>query len=808
MTNHWIDIKNADVVLIFGSNAAENHPVSFRWVTEAMEKGAKLISVDPRFTRTSSAAHIYAPLRSGTDIAFIGGMINYVIQNNRYHEDYIVNYTNAAAIVNAEFKDPGELDGLFVGYDENKRSYDTSKWQYQLEPESPAPEGAASKPIRFPQEDRTLQNPNCVFQIVKKHYSRYDPDTVSKITGTPKDVFLRVCELYASTGEPGKSGTIMYAMGQTQHTVGTQNVRALAILQLLLGNIGVAGGGVNALRGLFNVQGSTDMSLLSNMLPGYLSLPDQTRHPTLKDYVAKETPVTSYWNNRPNFFVSLLKAWWGNAASKENDFAFDYLPKSNGNYSWIPLFEAMYAGKIKGLLVLGQNPAVSGADLPVVREALGKLDWMVVSDLWETETASFWKRPGVKPADINTEVFLLPAAASFERSGSITNSGRWIMWRWKAIDPLGDAKPDLWMLDQVYKAIRKAYEGSRAARDKPILDLNWNYGDDPDYETVAKEVNGYDLNTGKLVAGFAALKADGTTSCGNWIYSGFYPADSTNKAAGRDNRDPSGLGFYQGWGFAWPANRRILYNRCSTQPDGTPWNPNKRVIWWDANEKKWVGNDVPDFAPRKAPDAKRNPTAVGLASLGGTDAFIMKTDGKGWTFAPSGVVDGPLPEHYEPLESPTGNILSRTNFNPASKIWRPEEVGKFDKYPIVGTTYRLSEHMQAGGMSRNLPWLAELMPELFVEMGRALAKEKDIANGDRVIINTARGQVKAIALVTDRFRPFNVDGKTIHQIGVPWHFGYAGIIVGDSANLLTPHVGDANTMMPEYKAFLCDVQKA
>ncbi len=808
MTNHWIDVKNADVILVFGSNAAENHPVSFGWVMDAVDKGAKLISVDPRFTRTSSVAHLYAPLRSGSDIAFIGGMINYVIQNKRYNEEYVVSYTNAATIVSADFKGPGDLDGLFVGYNEKNRAYDASKWQYQLEPEQPPPEGATTKPLRFPREDRTLQDSNCVFQLMKKHYSRYDPDTVSRITGTPKEVFLKVCELYASTGEPEKAGSIMYAMGQTQHTVGTQNVRALAILQLLLGNIGVAGGGVNALRGLFNVQGSTDMSLLSNMLPGYVGLPEQAKHPRLKDYIEKETPAVSYWNNKPAFFVSLLKAWWGNAATKENDFAYDFLPKANGNYSWIPLFEAMHAGKINGLIVLGQNPAVSGADQSIVRAALGNLDWLVVSDLWETETMSFWKRPGVNPAQIRTEVFALPAAASVERSGSVTNSARWIMWRWKAIDPPGDAKPDLWMLDRLYKAIRKAYKDSTTPKDRPILDLNWSYGDGPEYDAVAKEVNGYDLSQGKLAPGFAALKADGTTSCGNWIYSGFYPDGNTNKAAGRDNKDPSGLGFHPGWGFAWPANRRILYNRCSTKPDGTPWNEKKKVIWWDANQKKWIGNDVPDFVPTKAPDAKRNPQALGLAALGGTDAFIMKTDGKGWTFAPAGIVDGPLPEHYEPLESPVGNALSQVNFNPASKVWRPDEVGKTDKFPIVGTTYRLSEHMQAGAMSRNLPWLAELMPELFVEIGTELASEKGIKSGDLVVVRTARGEVTGTALVTTRFKPFTIEGKIIHQIGIPWHFGYVGIITGDSANVLTPHVGDANTMMPEYKAFLCNVEKA
>lgn len=796
MTNHWIDIKNADVILIIGSNAAENHPIAFFWVTEAIKEGAKLISVDPRFTRTSSLAHIYAPLRSGTDIAFIGGMVRYILEKRLYNKEYVREYTSAPLLINESFGFNPKT-GLFTGYDPKTRNYDKSTWSYQVDEKGNL------------KRDPTLQDPHCVFQLLKKHYARYDLDTVSKITGTPKDKLELVYRTYAATGARGKAGTIMYAMGGTQHTYGTQNVQSYAIVQLLLGNIGIAGGGVNALRGLVNVQGSTDMCLLFHILPGYLQAPvdgDQSLAQYLERVTPKSTDPKSvnWWKNYPKYMVSLLKAWYGDAARKENEFAYRYLPKRGANYSHIALFEAMYEGKINGFYVMGQNPAVGGPNANMERRALEKLDWLVVTDLWETETAAFWKRPGTDPKAIKTEVFLLPAASAIEKEGSVTNSGRWLQWRWKAVEPAGEAKEDTWIINQLMLRLKKLYAAKGGAFPEPILALTWNYGmDNVAIHKVAKEVNGFALadlsddkgvvvaKAGEQVANFTVLRDDGSTACGNWIYSGSY-TQAGNLIARRNRVDSSGIGLYSEWGWAWPVNRRILYNRASVSPDsGQPWNPKRPVIRWDAAAKKWIG-DVPD----------------GPAPAGTVYPFIMKPEGVARLFAP-GLADGPFPEHYEPWESPVENLLSSTQFDPAFKIWTSEmdHKGEAEKYPIVATTYRLTEHMQAGAMSRNLPWLVELQPDLFVEISKELAKDKGIKSGDRVTVESARGRATGIAIVTARFKPFQVNGRIVHQIGIPWHWGYEGLSKGDSANVLTPHVGDANTMMPEYKAFLCDIRK-
>lgn len=814
MTNHWIDIKNSDAVMVIGANPAEQHPAAFLWIFEAMKKGAKLIVVDPRIGRTAAKADVYVPIRSGTDIAFMGGIINYVIQNELYHKEYIVNYTNAAKLVNPAFKGPADLDGLFSGYNADKKTYDTSTWAYQTP--------AATDP--------TLQNPNCVFQIMKRHYARYTLDKVSAITGASKEQIEQVAKLFAETGKPGASGTIIYAMGGTQHTVGTQNVRVYAILQLLLGNVGMAGGGVNALRGESNVQGSTDMALLFQDLPGYLGLPTD-KQPDLATF-NKKFPTTGYLANGPKFFTALMKAWWGDKATKDNDYAFQYLPKSSGNYSWIPLFEAMYAGTIKGLYIMGQNPAVCGPNARMERKALENLEWMAVAELFHTETTDFWKAPGVDPKNVKTEVFLIPAREAFEKEGSITNSGRIIQWRPQVAFPHGEQKTDIWILTKLTRALKELYKGSTAAKDRPILDLNWDYGpgDEPDVKLIAREINGYALEDvkdkddkvlvtkGKTIPGFATIASAvdaGTVACGNWLMSGYFAEvdDGTGKkmpaSMRRNSADPSGIGSTLNWAFAWPANRRVLYNRASCKPDGTPWNPKKALIWWDPAQKKWVGNDVPDFAPTKAPDAPAKPGGTGLDALSGIDPFIMKTDGTGWAFAPSGLNEGPLPEHYEPLESPTKNLLSSVNLNPVVKVWDSEmdKVGKPEDFPIVATTYRLVEHWQAGAMSRNLPWLAEVQPSMFVEISQELANDKGIKSGDTVEVSSARGSIKAVAIVTKRLRPFTIAGKTVHQIGMPWHYGWVGLATGASANYLTPHVGDGNTMMPEYKAFLVNVKK-
>ncbi len=823
MTNHWIDIRNADRIMIIGSNAAENHPISFKWVTEAIDRGAKLISVDPRFTRTSSKAHIYAPLRSGTDIAFINGMIKFVLDDieaspENYNLEYIREYTNASFLVDRGFKMPGDLDGVFSGYDPDARKYDKKTWKYQFDADG------------IPKKDKSLANPRCVFQLLKKHIARYDADKVCGITGTPKDTYLEVCRTFAESGKTGMAGTIMYAMGATQHTHGTQNIRAYAILQLLLGNMGIAGGGINALRGESNVQGSTDMCLLFHILPGYLKTPDEKDDSidtySQRYYEGKNSDPKSadWWGNARKYIVSLLKAWYGPNATSENDFAFNYLPKRvvGKDYSHISLFEAMYDGDIKGLFCMGQNPAVGGPNAGKERDALDKLDWLVCADLWPTETANFWRRPlcndspdKVNSAEINTEVFLLPAAASVEKEGSITNSGRWSQWRYAAVHPVGQAKSDLWLLDRLFQAVTARYKNAGGPLAGAILDMQWDYGtqDEPDVHLVAKEINGYNIETGELQPSFGKLAADGTTSSGNWLYCGSY-TEKGNMAARRVGLDPTNIGMFPEWAWCWPVNRRIIYNRASVDPKGQPWDSEHPVVAFTGVAvdgkyvtKKWIG-DVPDggWYPLQNPDGSERDDAK--------YPFIMKPEGHARIFG-MGRADGPFPEHYEPLESPlTANPMGHGKMlSPAVKLWfkdRPEgnEVGSPDEFPIVATTYRVTEHWQAGAMTRNLDWLNELMPQVFVEMSEELAEEKGIKNGDRIYVKTARGLLGGAACVTKRLRPFDLNGKIVHQIGVPWHWGYIGKSRGCSANTMTPHIGDANTMIPEYKAFLCNIEKS
>jgi len=797
MTNHWIDLKNTDCAMIIGSNAAENHPISFKWLMKAKEeRGAKIISVDPRFTRTSAKADVYAAIRPGTDIAFIGGLINYILQNELYWKDYVVNYTNASAIVSDGYTFE---DGLFSGYDPINKKYAVDTWTIKKGPDD--------KPLK----DATLQNPRTVFQLMKKHYSRYGVDTVTGITGVSKDAFLKVAKAFAATGSPDKSGTILYAMGITQHTVGSQNIRALAILQLLLGNIGLPGGGINALRGESNVQGSTDIALLSHLLPGYIGAPtNMPEYASLKAYLEKETPKTGFWSNKPKFMVSLLKAWWGDSATAPSEFAYQYLPKRDAktDYTHIGVFEAMYDGKINGLFLFGTNPLVGGPNANKESKAMENLDWMVVADLWETESAVFWKRPGAHPNKIKTEVFFLPAASSIEKEGSISNSGRWIQYRWQAVKPVGDSKSDLWMIDQIARRAKELYKDSALPQDEPIKYLTWDFGkgDGPDIDKIALEMGGFETVTGKPMATFADLKEDGSTSCGIWIWGGIMK-EGKYLARRRDNKDESGIGSYLNWSYAWPVNRRILYNRCSADIAGRPWSEDKKIIWWDplaidpktGKPGKWVGKDVPDFKLTLAPTDIKG---------GGTKPFIMQATGLGALFTDK-MKEGPFPEHYEPFESPFKNAISSQGLNPAVKVPKTSmnNRGEASKFPCVGTTYRVSEHWQAGAMSRNLPWLAELMPTTFAEISPSLAKARGIKNGDKVKVTSARGEVDAYALVTVRMQPLNVNGKKVEIIGIPWHFGFQGIATGDSANKLTAHIGDANTGIPEYKVFLAETKK-
>lgn len=800
MTNHWVDMMNADVVMIMGSNAASCHPISARWIQKAKDKGAILIVADPRYTRTAAYGDVYVKFRSGTDIAFVSGMINYALQNDYVHKEYVVNYTDAAFIVAEGY---GFHDGLFTGYNPAKREYDAKKvkelWTYELDASG------------IPKRDPSLQHPRCVYQLMKKHFSRYDMETVCNITGTPIEDYRKACQHYTSTWVPDRVGTWLYAMGATQSTHGTQNIRTYAIMQLLLGNIGRAGGGVNAMRGESNVQGSTDHALLFHLLPGYLKCPTE-KEQTLADYIDHFTPKSSdpksanWWQNTPKYIVSMLKAWYGDKATPENQFCFNYLPKATGNLSHIPLFEAMYEGKLKGLFILGQNPAVGGPNASKERKALEKLEWMVAADLFETETASFWKAPGVDPKSIKTEVFLLPACSSVEKEGSITGSGRWAQWRWRAIHPVGESRSDLRIVSELCKALKKEY-AKGGAFPEPILDLAWDYGsgEEPDPNLVAREINGRFLKDadfpdkkksfkkGQQVPSFAFLKDDGSTACGTWIYCGSY-TDDGNMMARRDSKDsPQGIGLFPNWAWCWPVNRRILYNRASVDPQGRPWDPKRWVIRWNPALKDGKGDWEGDVPDGPWPPGDKHP-------------YIMVPSGHAQLFAAS-LKDGPFPEHYEPLESPVKNPMSSVQFNPAVKIWEPDKIGTPDKYPVVATTFRMAEHWQAGAMTRNVPWLVELVPDVFIQIGTALADRLGVSTGDRVVIDSARGSMEAYALITSRIEPLKVDGRTVDQIAIPWHFGFAGLATGDSANMLTPHVGDANTTIPEYKVFLCNVTK-
>ena len=799
MTNHWIDMVNADVVLIMGGNPAEDHPIAMNWLTRTKERGAYVLHVDPRFNRTSSIADVFAKLRSGTDIAFVGGMINYAIANNRIQQEYVREYTNASWIVGDGY---GFADGLFDGYDPKARRYDRARWAYAVDQQGQ------------PRRDPTLKHPRCVYRLLAQHFSRYDPDTVCRITGTPKDVYLRVCDLYTSTFAPDRAGTWLYAMGTAQHSHGTQNIRSYAILQLLLGNIGVAGGGVNAMRGESNVQGSTDQGLSNDALPGYLKLPVEA-DVDLKTYLKRVTPVATHrasanWlQNTPKYVVSLLKAWWGEHAQRDNEFAFSYLPKlgpgfQGQGYAFLALTQAMLAGEMKGLFCFGQNPAVGGANARLIRAGLDKLEWMVVADLFEHETASFWKRPGVDPTRIPTEVFMLPATSGVEKEGSIVNSGRWAQWRVRAVKPIADCRPDLDIVDGIAQAVKRAYEKD-GVFPEPIRHLAWDYahGHEADPHRVARELNGRFLvdgvdkdgkafAAGKQVPGFAQLKDDGSTLAGNWIYCGGYTEEG-NLAARRDTTDaPNGIGLHPSWAWVWPMNRRILYNRASVNRKGEPFNPRKWVIRWNAAKQTWEG-DVPD----------------GAMAPGETNPFIMLASGVGQLYSPD-LVDGPFPEHYEPVESPVQNPLSKIQSSPCATIWRSSDFDRYgtpDVFPVVATTYRVSEHWQTGAMSRNMPWLVGLVPNAFVELGTALAQREGIKNGDRVIVSSARGSIEVYALVTERFQPFLIDGRMIDEIGLPWHWGYAGIVQGDIANDLTASVGDPNSQIPETKAFLCNIKK-
>jgi formate dehydrogenase major subunit len=804
MTNSWSDLKNSKVFLIAGSNCAENHPIAMRWINRAKEKGAKIIVVDPRFTRTASKADLFAQIRPGTDIAYLGAMIRYILEEKLYNEEYVKNYTNALLKVSKEYKFD---EGLFSGYDSKTKKYGVDTWGYQLGPDN--------KPIKA----SSFEDEDSVFSHLRKHYSRYTFETAEKITGIPANKIKEIADMFCKASP----GSILYALGMTQHTTGVQGIRAYAVIQLLLGNIGKAGGGINALRGEPNVQGSTDMANLFNNLPGYLPYPISTDK-SLKDYLARNGSV----QEKP--MVALLKAWFGENATKDNDYGFNFIPKNNPsvNATMVKVFELMEKGQFKLLFNFGSNSLVSIANRQLVRSALTKLDMLVVSDLFEIETAQFWREPGVNPKEIKTEVIMFPAAFVYEKAGTLTNSSRWIQWKEAAIKPLGEAKPDLDILDLLFKKIRSLYSGSTEVKDAPILKARWNYVDahgEASPLKVLQELSGYDETTGKLLPTLADyLKAPvGSVSTGCWIYSGV--TGNGNLAARRKNDDPSGLGLYKDWSFAWPGNIRILYNRASCDAKGNPVDAERKLIWWDEAKKVWTGNDGPDVVDKtKGPDTpegmqsfRMNPEGVGRLFAAKYMSGLPVTppsDGPAIGVRPAGMcVDGPMPEFYEPTESPTVNLL-HPNVSESPVALVPSAFPEIQKrgtakdYPYVLTTYAVVEHFCAGGITRNIPWLNELMPEPFAEISKNLAQKIQVKEGDMVEVSSARGKVTVRCLVTDRIQTYKIDGKETETIGMPWSWGFASLSPGPSTNELTIASLDPGAGTPETKVCLVNIRRA
>ena len=839
MTNGWVDIKNTDMMLIMGGNPAENHPCGFKWPIEAKRnRNAKMIVVDPRFTRTAAVADLFVQIRTGTDIAFLGGMINYAIQNNRIARDYLANYTNAAFVVRKGFKLPE--DGLYSGFDAASHTYDKTTWNYEQggdvkgKPDTagdglpPATPPALPANVAF---DFSLEHPRTVFQLLKKQYSRYTPEMVERITGVPKDQFLKAADLFTSIRKDGdmkKAGTIIYAVGWTQHSSGTQTIRTAAILQLLLGNVGRAGGGVNALRGHSNIQGATDMAGVFDILPGYLKMPNPADK-DFKAYLDRITPKSSkpgpwdsfnYWSNTPKFAVSFLKAMYGDAARKENDWAFHYLPKIDRRYSWAEIWDDMYKDHVKGLLAFGMNGVAIGPNSTKNIDALKKAEWLVVCEIYPDETSEFWKSPGITPEEmkqIQTTVYRLPGAGFAEKDGTFVNSARWLQWKSAALPPPGLAKLDQEILARIFLKVREFYQKDGGKFPDPVLHATWNYTDphNPSLSEVAKEINGRALadvtdaklnqtfKAGQQLPGFAWLRDDGSTSSGNWLYCGSW-TEAGPQMQRRGTDDPSGLGAYSNWAWSWPANRRVMYNRASCDPAGKPWDPERPQIWWNEAQQKWTGNDVPDFKVDSSPKDHMGP-------------FIMNPEGVGRLFVPLGAVaDGPFPEHYEPTESPIENPLHpNQSHNPLAKRFGSplDKYGSVSEgYNIVCTTYRLTEHYHY--WTKNNPMNVQLVPEPFVEIPAELGDELGLRGGEKIKVTSARGHYIAKAMVTRRIKPMMIDGKKTYQIGIPIHWGYRGIAEDEGktsrtlANQLSPAVTDPNAYTPEFKGFLVKIERA
>lgn len=805
MTNPWTDIKNTDLVVVMGGNAAEAHPCGFKWVTEAKaHRGAKLIVVDPRFTRTASVSDYYAPIRPGSDIVFLMAAINWMIQNDKVQWEYVKNFTNAALIVKDEF---GWSDGLFTGYDPEKRDYDKSSWDYVIGEDG------------FAEVDMTLQNPRCVWNLLKEHVSRYTPELVEQVCGTPQDKFLHIAQMIGECSAPDKTMTSMYALGWTQHSKGAQNIRGMAMLQLVLGNIGVRGGGMNALRGHSNIQGLTDLGLMSNLIPGYLNIPtekeaDWTTYMSSRSFKPLRPGQTSYWQNYPKFMVSFMKAMWGDAATAENDWAYHYLPKLDvPTYDILRMFELMKAGRVNNYFCQGFNPLLAFPNRAKLTEALSKLKLLVVMDPLETETARFWENHGehndVDTAAIQTEVIQLPTTCFAEDDGSLVNSGRWLQWHWAAGTPPGQSKRDSWIMAQIFRRVQKLYRDEGGIFPDPILNLTWDYADpeDPTAEELAKEMNGralkdvYDLKettklltpAGKQLLNFSQYRDDGSTMGGCWIFSGCWN-ESGNMMARRDNADPDDTGMFPNWTYAWPLNRRVLYNRASADMQGNSWDESRKLLWWGG--EKWTGYDVPDIGPTSKP--------------GDVGPFIMNQEGTSRLFTRGMMRDGPFPTHMEPFESPIANVFNpEMRGNPVSRVFvdDAEQFATSDEFPFVATSYRLTEHFHY--WTKNNRINAALQPEFFVEISKELAAERGIKPGAWVRVWSKRGSVKAKALVTGRIKPLQCGDKQVHVVGIPLHWGFVGAArKGWGPNSLTPFVGDANVETPEFKAFLVNIEPA
>jgi formate dehydrogenase major subunit len=842
MTNHWRDIKNTDLILINGANPAEAHPVGFQWFVKAkldpkrgpgQGGGAKIIHADPRFTRTSAMADMYVRIRPGTDVAYFGGLINHVLQNNLFHDEYVRNYTNASFLIKKEY---GFQDGLFTGYDPANRKYNTSSWAYQGDD---AANAAADKALQeilamgqapptgagtsIAKRDMTLQDPQTVFQLMKQHYSRYTPEMVSRITGIPQDQFLRVADLVGQMGKPDKVMTIVYAVGLTHHTTGVQLIRSGALLQLLLGNIGRTGGGMNAERGHANIQGNTDHAISWEILPGYLRIPAPGQK-KVTDYVnqsASKKNDPRSWNffgtNYRNFMVSLLKGWYGDAATATNEFAFDFIPKPARNSSWMSIYDQALKGQMQGLILNGMTATSIGPDSNRVMDALANLKWLVVMDPLPTTSSEFWRRPGATPSSIQTEVFMVPTTHWIEKDGSFVNSGRWSQWKDQVIPPQGNARHDHWILADLFSRVKALYQQQGGKFPDPIMALTLKYGNpkQPTLDEIAQEINGVDLKSGTRLASFALLKSDGTTTAGDWLYTGSYPASGNlmkRRLGVQDvaTNDPTGMGYFPNWAWSWPLNRRVLYNRASADATGKAWDPARPGITWDVAQKKWVG-DVPDYPPTMDPNSATSWLP-----------FIMNGEGVGRLFS-TGALDGPFPEHYEPVESPVLNPLHPTqSADPVAFLYTggsgkyaavKTTFGTVDQFPYVATTYRLTEHEHY--VTQHVPLLAGLQPKPFVEIPEELAAQKGIASGDRVRVRSNRGKVEVLALVTKRLAPSTIDGKKVFTVGLPIHWGFVGVSAEADpskganwiANALTPFVGDANAYTPEFKAFLVNIEK-